>query len=363
MRQGTEHANHFFLGHQTQNGGNSRLPGAEAQRCEEKCQTCSNQFQNGCTAVLLGDVVEAALKGQAIHHPDDDAGGNDHRTGPLNEAPAAVPGGTENVAGHRCVVSGKLHNEGSGIARKRLGLFQNEAGDDHGGNADEVGGGGNQTASAEQCTGDQANDGHFCTAGDETGGHNGHFPVTVLINGTGCHDTGDTTAGGDQHGNKGLTGQAELTEKPVHDKGNTGHIAAIFQNGQEQEQHQHLRNEAQNCTNATHDAVHDQAVQPGGNDGNTFRIQKHQIQKLGNAEPGTHPGGHIAGFHQLRKGAKQTVVHKHNRPVAHGADRQGVDHPHHHRKDGQSQNPVGNHQVDLVGKRHFTGRFLLVAVL
>ena len=40
------------------------------------------------------------------------------------------------------VVGGQLHDEGSGVTGERLGLFQDDAGDDDGRHADEVGGGG-----------------------------------------------------------------------------------------------------------------------------------------------------------------------------------------------------------------------------
>ena len=40
----------------------------------------------------------------------------------------------------------------------------------------------------------------------------------------------------------------------VHDEGDTGHIAHILQNGQQEEQHQHLGNEAQNCADTGNDA-------------------------------------------------------------------------------------------------------------
>ena len=43
---------------------------------------------------------------------------------------------------------------------------------------------------------------------------------------------------------EGLPGKAEFAENAVHDEGHAGHVAAIFQNTQAQEQHRHLRQEA-----------------------------------------------------------------------------------------------------------------------
>ena len=63
-----------------------------------------------------------------------------------------------------------------------------------------------------------------------------------------------------EHGNKGLTRQAEFTEYPVHDKGDPGHIAAGLQEGQEEEQHQHLGHKAQHCAHTGNNTIQNQAL-------------------------------------------------------------------------------------------------------
>ena len=62
------------------------------------------------------------------------------------------------------------------------------------------------------CIRDRGNDGQLGAAGDEGGGHDGHLAVTVVLDGTGGHDAGNTAAGADEHGNEGLTRQAEPAE-------------------------------------------------------------------------------------------------------------------------------------------------------
>ena len=62
-----------------------------------------------------------------------------------------------------------------------------------------------------------------------------------------------------------LAGQAEAAEDTVHDEGDTGHVADILEDGQQEEQNEHLGNEAQNSADTGDDAVHDQAVQPASN--------------------------------------------------------------------------------------------------
>ena len=122
-------------------------------------------------------------------------GSQNDSAGTLDEGPAALPGGAQDVAPGGHVVSGQLHNEGSGITGEQLGLFQDDAGDDDGCKANEVSRGGDPAAATEQSTREQADDGHFSTAGDEAGGHDGHTAVTLVLDGTGSHDAGNAAAG------------------------------------------------------------------------------------------------------------------------------------------------------------------------
>ena len=162
------------------------------------------------------------------------------------------------------MVCGQLHNEGSRLTGEHPGLLQHNAGDNDGSHADEVSGGRDPCTAAEQGARDHGDEGNLRAAGDEGGGHNGHPAVTLVFNGTGCHDAGNAAAGANQHGDEALAGQAELAEDTVEDECDTGHVAAGFQEGQQQEQHQHLRHEAQNRADTGHDAVQNQAAEPFG---------------------------------------------------------------------------------------------------
>ena len=233
------------------------------------------------------------------------------------------------------MVGGQLHDEGGGVARKGLGLFQHDAGADDGCHADEVGRHCHQRRAAEHCTGDQADDGHLCAAGDEAGGHDGHAAVTLVLDGTACHNARHAAAGAHQHRDKALAGKAELAEDTVHDKGHAGHIAHVLQNGQQEEQHQHLGHKAQHRAHTGHDAVHDQAVQPACH---ADALQK-AAQRIGNDLTEQHIVGPVGG-----KGAQRPAAVRDG-----GAHGQGVHQVHHHCKDGQCQHAVGNDPVDLIG--------------
>ena len=225
------------------------------------------------------------------------------------------------------MISRQLHNEGSRVAGEDLGLLQDDTGNDDGSHADEVGGGCNPGTATKHSSGDHADDRHLSTAGDEGGGHDGHLTVTVIFDGTGGHNTGNAAAGTDQHGDEALAGQTELTEDTVHDEGDTSHVANVFQDSQQEEQHQHLRHEAQHGANAAHDTVNDQAGQPGSG---TDALQ---------------PGLDVA----LQEFTYEHIVGPVGRNGADGGHGDVVHQPHHHSEDGQCSPAVGHHTVNLIG--------------
>ena len=107
-----------------------------------------------------------------------------------------------------------------------------------------------------------AMNGNLRAAGDKGGGHDRHTAVTLVFNGTGSHDAGHAAAGADEHGDEGLAGQAELAEDTVQNEGDTGHVAAGLEEGEHQEQNEHLGNEAEHRADTGDDTVEDQAVEP-----------------------------------------------------------------------------------------------------
>ena len=161
------------------------------------------------------------------------------------------------------MIGGQLHNKGCGVAGEHLSLFQHDAGDDDGGHADEVSGGGDPCAAAEQSAGDHGDKGHLSAAGNKGGGHNGHTAIPFIFDGTGGHDAGHAAAHADEHGDEALAGQTEFAEHAIQHEGDTGHVATGLQEGQHQEQHQHLRHEAQHGADTGHNTVIDQPAEPG----------------------------------------------------------------------------------------------------
>ena len=147
--------------------------------------------------------------------------------------------------------------------------------------------------------------------------------------------TPERAAGANQHGDEALAGQTELAEDTVHDESNTGHVTNVFQDGKQEEQNQHLGNEAQNRADTGDDAVHDQAVQPVSN----ANALQETAQCIGNdlAEQ------NIVGPASCEAADGDTAI---GNGGTHG---QRVHEEHDQGKDWQSEDTVGNNLVDLIG--------------
>ena len=247
------------------------------------------------------------------------------------------------------MIGGQLHDEGSRIPGEHLRLLQHDAGDDDGPHADEVGGYRDPGAAAEKGAGDEADDGHLRPAGDEAGGHDGHAPVPLVLNGAGGHDAGDAAARADEHGDEALARKPELAENAVHDEGDSGHIAAVLQDGQQQEQHQHLGHEAQHRAHSGADTVGNEAHQPAGH-APALQQSPGAVREPGPAQ------GIVCPVRE--EGADGDA------PVPDGrAHAEGIDQIHDHCEDGQGQDAVGNDPVDLVGTAELMDLLFLIDAL
>ena len=248
----------------------------------------------------------------------------------------------QNGFGTGHVVGGQLHHEGGGLAGEGLGLFEHDGRHQNRADADHI------HHRAQVCRqqlaagglarhhrAEQSDDRQLCAAGHEGGGHDGQAAVVVLLDGLGGHDAGHAAAGGDHQGNEALAGKAEVAEDPVHHEGDAHHVAAVLQNGEEEEQNRHLGREAQNRAHAADDAVHHQTD-----------------EHIAHASAGQQVTHHALDT------AHKGVVGPVGDPGAHGGHRNKVHRPHDHQEDGQAQYPVGHHPVNPVGQAHLPGGLL-----
>ena len=278
----------------------------------------------------------------------------------------------------REVVGGKLHDKRGRTTGEELGLLEHEARGDDGKDAQEVeeradpcGGGGRI---ADDGTHEQGNNRQLSATGNERGGHDRHAAVLLVLDGLGGHDAGDAAARGHEHRNEGLTGQAKAAEHAVHDEGDAGHVAAVLQEGQHDEQQEHLRHKAEDGAQAADDAVADQridqatvlgatrhkcVVDHGGNTRDIGAVLR-RVDRVGIVARSL--DGRVVGVAALTEhvptvGTEELVVGEVGHRAAQSGDGDVVHAEHDDHKDRQAQDTVGNHAVDLLGGAHL-GRSL-----
>ena len=101
--------------------------------------------------------------------------------------------------------------------------------------------------------------------GNERSKEDGHLTVVFILNGTGGSNSLNGAAGTQQHRNEGLTGKTKAAEQTVHDKCNTSHVAALFEDCKEYEQDHQVGDKCNNNTQTEDDTVGDKGNDPGSN--------------------------------------------------------------------------------------------------
>ena len=281
------------------------------------------------------------------------------------------------------MVSGELHDKRGRAAGEELGLLEHEARGDDGKDAQEVEeradprGGGRRIA--DDGAHEQGDDRQLGATGNERGGHDRHAAVLLVLDGLGGHDAGDAAARRHEHRNEGLTGQAKAAEHAVHDEGDAGHIAAVFQEGQHNEQQEHLRHKAENGAQAADDTVADQRIDQAtvlgatrhkcvvdhGGDTRDIGAVLCRVDRVGIVARSL--DGRIVGVAALAEhipavGTEELVVGEVGHRAAQGGNGDVVHAEHDDHKDRQAQDTVGNHTVDFLGGAHL-GRSLGEALI
>ena len=82
----------------------------------------------------------------------------------------------------------------------------------------------------------QGIDRKLCRAAHKGSEQDRHLPIPFGGKGAARHNARYGTAKSHQHGNNTPAGQTDFSQQFIHDKGDSGHIAAVFQYGQEEKQ-------------------------------------------------------------------------------------------------------------------------------
>ena len=103
----------------------------------------------------------------------------------------------------------------------------------------------------------------FCAAAHKRRKQNRHFVVPLTGKRAGRHNGRNRAAETNQHRHKTAAGKAQLPQRLIHYKCNARHVAAVFQNGKEQEQNDNNRQKLQHASNTGKNAVNNQRFHDG----------------------------------------------------------------------------------------------------
>ena len=126
-----------------------------------------------------------------------------------------------------------------------------------------------------------------------------------------------------------------MTEHPVHDEGDADHVAAVLQDGKEQEQNGHLGKEAEHCSQTSQDPIHHQTCHHTSGS----QAAECSSSSLLNSD---HKGFVGPVSTHGPQGGNRNIIYK----------------IHDCRKNRESQDPVCNDPVDLIRRAEFRRRFL-----
>ena len=104
-------------------------------------------------------------------------------------------------------------------------------------------------------------DGKLCGTAHKGCKQNRHFTIPFRGERPAGHDAGYRAPEPDQHRHDTAAGQADFPQKLIHDEGHSRHIAAVFQNREEEEQCDNDRQKAEHTAHTRKNSVHNERLQ------------------------------------------------------------------------------------------------------
>ncbi len=92
-------------------------------------------------------------------------------------------------------------------------------------------------------------------AAHERGDEDGDEPIAAVFDHAGSHNAGDGAGERREEGNKRFAGEADAGHQLVHEVGRAGHVAAVFEDGDEKEEGEDLREKDEHAADSGDDAV------------------------------------------------------------------------------------------------------------
>ena len=254
---------------------------------------------------------------------EDDGGGLD------NVGPAACNHGLEGKEQRGDFILGQLDDEERLAVLVTGNLVDQQSAQEDQDNAGKIHGKAHPTGIIKECAGKEGDDRDLGAAGHKGCQHGGGTALPLIADGTAGHNAGDGTAGADDKGDDGLTGQAHLLEDGVQHHGDTGHVAAVLQQCDEEVHNHDKRQEADHGAHAADDTIGQQSSQ----------------QRIGICQRICNES--LEGFDP----AHQRVSDQGSHPGLGNLEHQ----EHDHGKNGNAQELVGEDSVDGIAGAFVTG--------
>jgi len=195
-----------------------------------------------------------------LQEPDDDGGQENDSESALQEVFGFFPQQQPYTFGAGEPVVGQLHHKGDGLAAEG-GVIHDEGRHDADEDAEKIKGDHHQGAVLrEKCRRKKGVDGDFGRAAHVRGEENGHFAVAIGGDGAGGHDGRHRAAEADEQRHDAAARKTDAAQRLIHYKGDTGHVAGVFQDGEKEKQGDDDGQEHQHAAHAGKDAIDDEAV-------------------------------------------------------------------------------------------------------
>ena len=264
-----------LLGHESGDERRRKLPVCKTERCKERRDSAGKEGED--TVLGIRHHIETDIK--VLQEPDDDGADEDDRECTLEKISGLIPHETQDIFHTGHTVIRKLHDKGHRFPSEKSTL-EEESGQDRHADTEEIKPDHDERPiSRKECRRKEGIDRYLGRAAHERDEHDGHASITLRGQRPRRHDSRYAAAETDKERHNAASGETQLSEQPIHDEGDTGHIAPVFQKRQEEKQDDDHRHEGNNAAYALKNSIHHQRA-----DGWIHRLCR---------EPGIHPLCHL----------------------------------------------------------------------
>ena len=205
--------------------------------------------------------IETDIK--VLQEPDDDGADEDDRECTLEEISGLIPHEAQDIFHTGHTVIRKLHDEGHRFPSEKSTL-EEEGGQNRHADTEEIKPDHDERPiSRKECRRKEGIDRYLGRAAHERDEHDGHASITLRGQRPRRHDSRYAAAETDKERHDAASGEAQLSEQPIHDEGDTGHIAPVFQKRQEEKQDGDHRHEGNNTADSLKNGIHHQRADGG----------------------------------------------------------------------------------------------------